>query len=267
MSTSAIATARRAAASRATLAAGRRRCRRGDRDARVRSAPRAGRNGTVERPGRGELPVAEPTERAHAVGWHATDREARERLRDQPAGGVRQQRRLPGDDAGSGHPRQLQRAVLRRERSLLCERIERGHGGQRRVGDGGRTCVHRQRDDGRLQGDGELRLRVGLLLPDERRSGGLGRLPRRSLAAYALTGLAGRASKLTVGVGARQSTPTGTRFPIRLAVTVTDAEKDPLPGVPVTFVAPSRGPSGRFTVRSGGAHRPASQRSARTLRA
>ncbi len=72
------------------------------------------------------------------------------------------------------------------------------------------------------------------------------------------TGLAGRTSKLTVGVGARQSTPTGRRFPLRLAVTVTDAERDPLPGVLVTFAAPSRGPSGRFTVRSGGAHPPTS---------
>ena len=76
--------------------------------------------------------------------------------------------------------------------------------------------------------------------------------------ADAPTGIAGSARTLTVGVGARQSTPAGRRFPLRLAVTVTDAEKDPLPGVPVTFVAPARGPSGRFTVRSGGAHPPTS---------
>jgi hypothetical protein len=72
------------------------------------------------------------------------------------------------------------------------------------------------------------------------------------------TSLADRPTRLTVGVGATQSTPTGTRFPIRLAVTVTDAEKNPVPGVLVTFVAPSRGPSGYFTVRSGGAHTPMS---------
>ncbi len=63
-----------------------------------------------------------------------------------------------------------------------------------------------------------------------------------------------RPTKLTVGIGARQSTPKGRRFPIRLAVTVTDADRGPVPGVPVTFAAPSRGPSGRFRVRSGRAH-------------
>jgi hypothetical protein len=73
-------------------------------------------------------------------------------------------------------------------------------------------------------------------------------------AGEAPTGLAGIPSKLTVGVGAMQSTPTGTRFPIHFAVTVTDADKNPVPGVMVTFAAPNRGPSGYFTVRSGGAH-------------
>jgi hypothetical protein len=76
--------------------------------------------------------------------------------------------------------------------------------------------------------------------------------------AHAHSGAAGLPSKLTVGVGARQATPRATRFPIRLAVTVTDAERDPLPGVLITFVAPIRGPSGRFTVRSGGARLPRS---------
>jgi hypothetical protein len=69
-------------------------------------------------------------------------------------------------------------------------------------------------------------------------------------------GIAGRPTKLTVGIGATQSTPAGTRFPIRLAVTVTDAEKHPVPGVLVTFAAPDRGPSGYFTVPAGGAHVP-----------
>jgi len=45
----------------------------------------------------------------------------------------------------------------------------------------------------------------------------------------------------------------GARFPIRLAVTVTDAESAPVPGALVTFAAPNRGPSGFFTIRSGGA--------------
>jgi hypothetical protein len=62
--------------------------------------------------------------------------------------------------------------------------------------------------------------------------------------------LAGRPTKLTAGIGASQSTSTGTNFPLRLAVTVTDAEKTPVPGALVVFVAPARGPSGHFTIRS-----------------
>jgi hypothetical protein len=62
--------------------------------------------------------------------------------------------------------------------------------------------------------------------------------------------LLGKPAKLTAGVGASQSTPTGRRFPLRFAVTLTDAKKNPLPGVLVTFAAPVRGPSGRFAIRS-----------------
>jgi hypothetical protein len=65
---------------------------------------------------------------------------------------------------------------------------------------------------------------------------------------------AGRPTKLTVGVGATESVPAGARFPIRLAVTVTDAESAPVAGALVTFAAPNRGPSGFFAIRSGGAH-------------
>jgi hypothetical protein len=61
---------------------------------------------------------------------------------------------------------------------------------------------------------------------------------------------AGQPVKLTPGVGSTQSTPAGARFAIRLAVTVTDAEGNPVPGAPVTFSAPARGPSGRFTTRT-----------------
>ncbi len=57
---------------------------------------------------------------------------------------------------------------------------------------------------------------------------------------------AGEPAKLTAGVGSTQSTPVGARFPIRLAVTVTDAEGNPVPGVPVVFSAPRAGASGRF---------------------
>jgi hypothetical protein len=60
--------------------------------------------------------------------------------------------------------------------------------------------------------------------------------------------LAGAPARVTAGVGAFQSTPVGTGFPLRLAVTVTDAEQKPVLGVPVTFTAPARGPSGHFAV-------------------
>ena len=66
----------------------------------------------------------------------------------------------------------------------------------------------------------------------------------------ALAGLAGTPAKITAGVGAVQSTRVGARFPIRLAVTVTDAEKNPVPDALVTFSAPVRGPSGRFATRA-----------------
>jgi hypothetical protein len=59
---------------------------------------------------------------------------------------------------------------------------------------------------------------------------------------------AGEPVKLTAGVGSTQSTPAGARFPIRLAVTVTDAEGNPVAGAPITFSAPVAGASGRFTV-------------------
>jgi hypothetical protein len=71
-------------------------------------------------------------------------------------------------------------------------------------------------------------------------------------------GLASRPTKLAVGIGATQSTLAGARFPLPLAVTVTDAEKDPVPGALVTFVAPAHGPGGYFTVRTGGGQMPMS---------
>jgi hypothetical protein len=65
---------------------------------------------------------------------------------------------------------------------------------------------------------------------------------------------AGEPVELTAGVGSTQSTPVGARFPIRLAVTVTDAEGNPVPGALITFSAPIAGASGRFTVHSRGPH-------------
>ena len=65
---------------------------------------------------------------------------------------------------------------------------------------------------------------------------------------------AGEPVKLTPGVGSTQSTRAGAPFPIRLAVTVTDAEKNPVSDAQVTFSAPTRGASGRFAGRSSIGH-------------
>jgi protocatechuate 3,4-dioxygenase beta subunit len=63
---------------------------------------------------------------------------------------------------------------------------------------------------------------------------------------YALRNLAGAATAIAAGGAASESTTVGTRFPIRLAVTVTDAHGNHVPGVVVTFTAPARGASGHF---------------------
>jgi hypothetical protein len=72
---------------------------------------------------------------------------------------------------------------------------------------------------------------------------------------FVLANLAGAPAKVTAGVAATESTEAGTRFPIGLAVTVKDAEANPVAGALVTFTAPASGPSGRFAVRSRVAHR------------
>jgi hypothetical protein len=74
-------------------------------------------------------------------------------------------------------------------------------------------------------------------------------------ASFSLRNLAGRPERLMAGIGATQSTLTGTQFPIRLAVTVDDAQKNPVPGVAVTFAAPAGGPSAGFATRSRGTRR------------
>jgi hypothetical protein len=71
-------------------------------------------------------------------------------------------------------------------------------------------------------------------------------------ASFSLRNLAGEPARLTAGIGATQSTLTGTQFPIRLAVTVDDAQKNLVPGVVVTFAAPAGGPSAGFATRSRG---------------
>jgi protocatechuate 3,4-dioxygenase beta subunit len=63
---------------------------------------------------------------------------------------------------------------------------------------------------------------------------------------FSLRNVAGKPAAIAAGVAASASTPVGSRFAIRLAVTVTDANNNPVRGVRVTFTAPSRGPGGHF---------------------
>jgi protocatechuate 3,4-dioxygenase beta subunit len=63
---------------------------------------------------------------------------------------------------------------------------------------------------------------------------------------FRLQNVAGRPAAITAGVAASESTPVSSRFPIRLAVTVTDANNNPVRGARVTFTAPARGPRGHF---------------------
>jgi hypothetical protein len=65
-------------------------------------------------------------------------------------------------------------------------------------------------------------------------------------ASFVLQNLAGTPRTVTAGAAASESTPIRARFSIRLAVTVTDADTNPVAGVLVTFSAPARGPSGTF---------------------
>jgi protocatechuate 3,4-dioxygenase beta subunit len=64
---------------------------------------------------------------------------------------------------------------------------------------------------------------------------------------FRLENLAGPAATIAVGAADGESTPVGSRFPIRLAVTITDKDGNPVPGIIVTFSSPTRGPSGRFS--------------------
>ena len=63
---------------------------------------------------------------------------------------------------------------------------------------------------------------------------------------YALKNRAGAPDAIAVGAASGESTTAGSRFPIRLAVTVTDKDGNAVSGAGVTFSAPARGPSGRF---------------------
>ncbi|HUB75251.1 MAG TPA: hypothetical protein VL979_14605 [Solirubrobacteraceae bacterium] len=82
-------------------------------------------------------------------------------------------------------------------------------------------------------------------------------------ALFALSNLAGAPAKLVPGVGATQSTRLGARFPVRLAVTVTDAHGNRVPHMLVSFAAPAAAAGGRFTA---GAAKHPRERSAGTRR-
>jgi protocatechuate 3,4-dioxygenase beta subunit len=66
---------------------------------------------------------------------------------------------------------------------------------------------------------------------------------------YSLRNRAGKPDAVATGAADGTSTGIGARLPIRLAVTVTDGNGNPVPGALVRFAAPRRGPGGRFTIR------------------
>jgi protocatechuate 3,4-dioxygenase beta subunit len=83
---------------------------------------------------------------------------------------------------------------------------------------------------------------------------------------FSLVNLAGKPAQIAPGVGSTQSTLAGSAFPIRLAVTVTDADKNPVGGAFVAFSAPAAGASGRFTLRSRDDHHRAHTSHPRTVK-
>lgn len=67
---------------------------------------------------------------------------------------------------------------------------------------------------------------------------------------YTLQNRAGKPQVITAGAADGTSTTVGSRLPVRLAVTVTDANGNPVAGAIVTFAAPAHGPTGRFTTHA-----------------
>jgi protocatechuate 3,4-dioxygenase beta subunit len=63
---------------------------------------------------------------------------------------------------------------------------------------------------------------------------------------YTLRNRAAAPAAITAGAASGQSTTVGARFPIPLAVTVTDKNGNPVAGATVTFAAPAKGASGHF---------------------
>jgi protocatechuate 3,4-dioxygenase beta subunit len=70
--------------------------------------------------------------------------------------------------------------------------------------------------------------------------------------AYVFQNVAGVPATLAPGAATGESTTAGSRFPIRLAVTVADDDDNPVAGATVVFTAPAKGPSGRFSIRRQG---------------
>ena len=64
---------------------------------------------------------------------------------------------------------------------------------------------------------------------------------------FTLTNVATAPAAVSAGVGAYQTATVGTAYVVPLAVTVTDADHNPVPGATVTFAAPSSGPSATFS--------------------
>ena len=67
--------------------------------------------------------------------------------------------------------------------------------------------------------------------------------------AFGLRNRAGSPATIATGAADGISTAVGSRFPIRLAVTVTDVDGNPVAGMPVRFLAPVHGPGGHFAAR------------------
>jgi protocatechuate 3,4-dioxygenase beta subunit len=88
----------------------------------------------------------------------------------------------------------------------------------------------------------------------------------RRPAGYTLVNLAARPETVTAGAASGESTPTGSRFRVRLAVTVTDKNGNPVSGVNVVFTAPAHGPGGHFTIQSTGKRKPARAHTSATAR-
>jgi hypothetical protein len=68
---------------------------------------------------------------------------------------------------------------------------------------------------------------------------------------FTLRTLPGKPATITAGAAAVESSTLGRPFPVRLAVTVTDVDANPVVGTPVTFSAPDAGPSGTFASARG----------------